>query len=481
MIILGILLEVLAAALGTTSKQLIAYSEYSKKRWIFHLGAGINIFVGPVVDASAYAFAPSVVIAPFACLDVIFNALTAPYTLHWQKERLSRAHIFGTGLVALGAVFTSFFGSVTDTVLSVYELEAQLMKPASLGYLTVELTLILGINLCLRARLLSPTLRGISLGVVAGILMGNVFFLKGFVGIVQATLAHGEVEAWLRPTPYLCVAAAGAGAVLGHIFMRRGLGEYKGVFMVTIFEGAHITAACLSGCVVMSEMAHAPWWQYCGYWASVLGLVAGMLLINTAAQESEIEAVEGEKELADAGAEKLRPKAFHIAQSFVRLGDAARGAAAQLGTADTYPQPCRLLGDVLGIRCKRRLEAECVKGAGQLAGFSADCPEGAGQAAKAALRCPGGKGGRLEELELLEKTAFAAPTSQGRCSGAIVSGKQRAACEKGRLPSSSSLSFFTEAPRHCGHASLEEGIHGLRKQRGARSPKLAGDRMLLCT
>merc|ERR1719230_1675903 len=112
MIIVGIILEVAAAALGTTSKQLIAYSEYVKKRWIFHIGAGINIFVGPIVDASAYAFAPQVVVAPFACLDVIFNALTAPYTLHWQNEVLTAAHIYGTILVAIGAVFTSVLADV---------------------------------------------------------------------------------------------------------------------------------------------------------------------------------------------------------------------------------------------------------------------------------------------------------------------------------------------------------------------------------
>merc|ERR1719230_2138307 len=122
MIIVGIILEVAAAALGTTSKQLIAYSEYVKKRWIFHIGAGINIFVGPVVDASAYAFAPQVVVAPFACLDVIFNALTAPYTLSWQNERLTTTHLVGTAFVSLGAVMTSLFANVDNKVYNVYEL-----------------------------------------------------------------------------------------------------------------------------------------------------------------------------------------------------------------------------------------------------------------------------------------------------------------------------------------------------------------------
>jgi len=323
MILTGILLEVAAAALGTTSKQLIAYSEYSKKRWIFHIGASINIFVGPIVDASAYAFAPQVVIAPFACLDVIFNALTAPYTLHWQNEVLTKAHIYGTVLVSVGACCTAVFGSVHDNVLSVYEIEAQLTKPASVIYLSTELLAIIGINICLRKRLFGPIFRGISLGVVAGVLMGNVFCVKGLIGLVRRTIDTGETEAWLRPTPYILLITAALGAIVGHIFMRKGLGEYKGVFMVTIFEGAHITAACLSGCIVMSEMAHAPWWKYVCYWMSVFLIVAGMLLINTAAEDAKL------------------GRSFHIAQSYA--GDDKK---ASLSVGRSYgelrPQPNEL-------------------------------------------------------------------------------------------------------------------------------------------
>jgi len=322
MIAFGICLAVLAAGIGTTSKQLIAYSEHVKQKWIFHVGAGMNIFLGPVVDASAYAYAPQVVIAPFACLDVIFNALSAPYTLSWQEEKLAGAHVFGTTLVAIGAVSTSLFGAVSDRTLSVFELEDQLTQPAALVYYFVEIVAFTVINLLLRAKLLSPQVRGISLGVIAGVLMGNVFCIKGFIGIVKTSFASGDSGPWLRPTPYLLLAVAAGGAILGHIFMKKGLGEYKGVFMVTIFEGAHISAACLSGCVVMQEMAHAPWWRYLFYWISVGTIVSGMLLINTSALDSKIKG----------GGQRQ----FHIAQSF------ANSAAGQtpIGRWDeTHPQP----------------------------------------------------------------------------------------------------------------------------------------------
>mmetsp|Transcript_30876 Transcript_30876/g.88803 ORF Transcript_30876/g.88803 Transcript_30876/m.88803 type:complete len:409 (-) Transcript_30876:129-1355(-) len=315
MIIIGIFLAILAAALGTTSKQLIAASEHYKKPWLFHLGAGMNIAVGPVVDASAYAFAPQVIIAPFACLDVIFNALTAPYTLHWQNEKLSKAHIQGTILVSLGAVFTSVFADASNKVFTVQELEDQLFfRPTSLAYLALEMTAIFSANLALRKRWMSPALRGISLGVIAGALMGNVFFLKGLIGIIQTTASTGKFDAWLRPTPYVLAAAAATGAITGHIFMRKGLGEYKGVFMVTIFEGAHITTACLSGCIVMEEMVGAPFWKYCMYWASVGSIIIGMAIINKKAADAQIEGK------------------FHIAQSFAAVpGEDGEARAITIG------------------------------------------------------------------------------------------------------------------------------------------------------
>lgn len=319
MIWVGILLEICAASLGTISKQLIAYSEHVKKRWLFHIGAGINMIVGPAVDASAYAFAPQVVVAPFACLDVIFNTLSAPYTLKWQNERITKAHIAGTILVAAGAVFTAVFGAEDgDEKLTVHKLEAQLKRPASLFYMGAEVVLVLIAWISMQAQIMTPTSRGIALGVMAGALMGNVFFLKGIVSIVRDSFETGNMEAWNRLTPYLCLFAAVLGAVLGHMLLRMGLGEYKGVYMVTIFEGAHITAACLSGVIVLSEMAHMVWWKQLLYWLSLFVLVAGILVINTAAGDSHIAA----------GGQK----AFHVAETLPGSAGTDKDDAVQRGS-----------------------------------------------------------------------------------------------------------------------------------------------------
>jgi len=289
MIAIGIFLAISASAVGTFSKQMIARSEYLHKRWMFHVGAGMNLFVGPPVDASAYAFAPQVIIAPFACLDLVFNAITAPYTLSWQQEKLTRWHIIGTVLVTVGAACTSIFADTTEVIYNVTELEAQLFfRPTSIAYYLCELAAILFTITAMNSSWFNPKLRGISLGMVAGVLMGNVFLMKGLLGLIHITVSTRNFDAWARPTPYILLAGACICAIFGHVFMRRGLGEYKGIFMVTIYGGAHISAGCLSGCVVLEEMAGAEWFRYVLYWCSVALIIVGMGVINLVTEDSRM-------------------------------------------------------------------------------------------------------------------------------------------------------------------------------------------------
>mmetsp|Transcript_55780 Transcript_55780/g.149347 ORF Transcript_55780/g.149347 Transcript_55780/m.149347 type:complete len:97 (-) Transcript_55780:65-355(-) len=61
--------------------------------------------------------------------------------------------------------------------------------------------------------------------------------------------------------------------------------------MVTIFEGAHITCGCLSGCIVMEEMAGVPWWRYCCYWLSVALIIAGILIVNRKSADAQLRSI----------------------------------------------------------------------------------------------------------------------------------------------------------------------------------------------
>jgi len=277
-------LAIFAAALGTAAKQLIAYSAHTKSVPLASVGIGLNMVVNPIVDASAYAFASQVVVAPFASLDVIFNILTAPFTLEFQKEKITLYHIAGTILVASGAVCTSIFGSVTDGVLTVQELEAQFSRPASRVFILVEVTVIILLAFVLRSHKLAEKMRGVATGCLAGMLVGNIFFLKGFLGILRTSAVNNNWDAFLRPTPYICIAAAVGAALMGNFVIIKGLQEFKGVFLITIFGGAHMTTACLSGTIVMSELAGASASRIVSYWFSVCLIIMGIAVTNCAAK-----------------------------------------------------------------------------------------------------------------------------------------------------------------------------------------------------
>jgi len=75
---------------------------------------------------------------------------------------------------------------------------------------------------------------------------------------------------------------SGVGVAVSNIpFMTKGLQEYEALFMVTLFEGCHITVACVSGAWVLKEMDHEAPERAAMYWACVLLIVAGLLIIQT--------------------------------------------------------------------------------------------------------------------------------------------------------------------------------------------------------
>jgi len=243
------------------------------------------VLVGPLVDASAYAFAPQTVIAPFASLDVLLNFLTAPCTLRFQRERLTWKHLLATIMVTGGASSAAYFGSSPEqSQFSYKSLCQELLKYQSLLYFAFE-SLVVVTSLAMLRR--AGRAKGLILGAVAGILMGNVFFVKGFVDLIRGGIEDNDWSAFLTVTPYVLLFGAAGGSIMGTFFMQRGLREHKGVYMVTIFEGAHITAACLSGSIVMGELVHSTWSIWAAYWGSVALIIFGIALISSASTDTD--------------------------------------------------------------------------------------------------------------------------------------------------------------------------------------------------
>ena len=72
------------------------------------MGLVTNTVVGPLIDVSAYSFAPQSLVAPFGGLDVVWNALLAPFILN---ERLTRHRAVGSMLVMAGSIGSAIFGN----------------------------------------------------------------------------------------------------------------------------------------------------------------------------------------------------------------------------------------------------------------------------------------------------------------------------------------------------------------------------------
>jgi len=88
--------------------------------------------------------------------------------------------------------------------------------------------------------------------------------------------------------PYVLLAAGIFVAVVQIPLMTKALKDYtqNQVFIVTIFSGTHFSTACISGQVVLREMADVGWYRYLGYWTSILVIIAGLFTIQRTFQDT---------------------------------------------------------------------------------------------------------------------------------------------------------------------------------------------------
>mmetsp|Transcript_48887 Transcript_48887/g.156327 ORF Transcript_48887/g.156327 Transcript_48887/m.156327 type:complete len:408 (+) Transcript_48887:91-1314(+) len=304
---LGALLGVFASMTGTVGKQLLRFSELQRlkgtkpalclARACLVGGLVLNTIVGPIVDMASYAFAPQSVIAPLGGLDVVWNTLSAPCTL---GETLTVQLLLGCGLIAGGATATSCFGSKEDQKFTPEVLKETLFRWTVLAYCVVLLAWLLFNILVLIPRSAAPKgqpfatgdkLRGLSLGMTAGSIAGNMFCVKAFVEVVQASIEDGKSEYWLDWLPYVLFAGALFFALTNLYFLTKAMREYEALFMGAVFEGSLVVSACVSGTIVFAEMESLEAWQICIYWLAILAIVVGIFTVarGSAPEESKEE------------------------------------------------------------------------------------------------------------------------------------------------------------------------------------------------
>jgi len=278
----GILLEVVSTMSGTIGKQLIRASELLKKRnpaissTTYYIGIAVNTVVGPILDMAAYSFAAQSLIAPFGGLDVVWNALLAPYTLN---EELTPRRAIGCALIVVGATMAGCFGNHLDAEYTVEYLEETFVNVRVLAYGSAFFAWFLFNRFVLMRKEVGSAIRGISLGCTAGTIAGNMFCVKAAVELIQRSIHEQDGEIWLHWLPYVSLLGAAFFALSNVVYMTRGLQEYETLFMVTIYEGSMIVSGCVSGAIVLLDMRGIESWRVGLYSLSVLIVISGMYVI----------------------------------------------------------------------------------------------------------------------------------------------------------------------------------------------------------
>lgn len=286
---LGIGLGVFASMTGTIGKQLLRFSELCKRKGLtypskvaFGIGLALNTAVGPIVDMLSYMFAPQSLIAPLGGLDVVWNTLIAPCTL---GEKLTPTVCFGAFLIAAGATCTSLFGNQDDKDYNLELVEKTFVRLSVLIYLLVLICWLAFNILFLQPRSKNPKgepwetgdpIRGLSLGLTAGSIAGNMFCVKGFIELVQASIRDQDSSVWAHWLPYVLLVGAIAFAVTNLKFLTTAMREYEALFMGAVFEGSLIVCACISGIVVYKDLENLEVYQIIIYFVALLCIVVGI-------------------------------------------------------------------------------------------------------------------------------------------------------------------------------------------------------------
>lgn len=307
----GIMLGVFASMTGTIGKQLLRFSELLKKRGLRHnskvargIGLALNTAVGPIVDMASYAFAPQSLIAPLGGLDVVWNTLSAPFTL---GETLTKTVVLGVAMIAGGATGTSFFGNKDDKVYTTAMIKDTLARWQVLVYMIVLLIWLAFNILVLQKRSANPKgepwatgdpIRGLSLGMTAGSISGNMFCVKGFIELVEASIRDEDSSIWADYLPYILLVGAIVFAVCNVFFLDKATRQYNALFMGAVFEGSLIVCAAVSGIIVYSDLDHVEWSSRILYFSCLGCIVAGVLIVAHASSKDHLEELQTQCDIA---------------------------------------------------------------------------------------------------------------------------------------------------------------------------------------
>jgi len=267
---------------GTAGKIFVRLSSLQKtkhpmlSKLLFRVGLVTNTAVGPLIDVSAYSFAPQSLVAPFGGLDVVWNALLAPFIL---KEKLTRHRLVGSILVMTGSIGSACFGNQEDPLYTIEYIEATLFSWRVLIYFSCFLVWYCFNQFFLMRWPIGSLIKGLSYGWTAGSLAGNMWCTKLAIELVQTSIIQQNAEPWKTWIPYCALLGAAFLAIVNAYFLTKGLQHYEAFFMITTVEGSMILSASLSGAIVLRDVYELPSWRIALYSLSVMVVILGMVVV----------------------------------------------------------------------------------------------------------------------------------------------------------------------------------------------------------
>ncbi|PNS14745.1 NIPA-like protein 2 [Sphaceloma murrayae] len=191
---------------------------YRRRRW--QIGMFLFLLSNIVGSSIQITTLPLPLLSTLQASGLVFNALLASLLLH---EPFTRRTLFGTLLVAAGALLISFFSALPEPSHTLQQLLDLLVVKGFLIWFTLTMILVLGITILtvLMTRLLPPhrlrsprtrLLRGMSYGLISGVLSAHALLLaKSAVELLIRTVVDKKnqfkaYQSWLLLLLFLFLA-----------------------------------------------------------------------------------------------------------------------------------------------------------------------------------------------------------------------------------------------------------------------------------
>lgn len=294
-VVFGCLVMVIKTLVIVSGMQLMRYGSIDNGTGglpkIRALGMLLALLIGPLMEASAYAFAPQSLLAPINGLDLIWNILLSPFLLN---ESLSGARIAGTILVFLGSVVAPIAGPHDTASLDLDRLQHIFVSSSFFMYFIVCTALAAFGFTELQRRQRRPgdgpdAIRGLVLGVGGGALAGQNYFLRSLAGLANSTAKNSTWSSWLQPLPIFLVIALLFCLLSNALLLNWGLAEFEAMFMVPLFVGSSILISCVSATWVMHETSSLSLPRLAGYWFGISLVVLGIVVLASYAKKTNSE------------------------------------------------------------------------------------------------------------------------------------------------------------------------------------------------